>query len=84
MKAFFKPDYKYTLKIAEQRLLDLGYSNFTFSNSSFTNGASFYFTSENGEKIRVSDHKATGRRALNLIQVDIIEIKKMGINKVLI
>ena len=35
--------------MAEARLVDLGYKNFTFKSVSYTNGASFYFESEDGK-----------------------------------
>lgn len=55
--------------MAEARLVEAGYSNFQFTGSSYSNGASFYFDGPNGEKIRVSDHRLTGNRAFEIIQV---------------
>jgi hypothetical protein len=74
---FYQPNFKYTREIAEQRLISLGYKNFSFVSASYTNGASFYFTSEEGKEIRVSDHPLTGKRAFETIDVAIVEIKVM-------
>lgn len=73
----FKPNVEATLEMAERRLIDNGYKNFTFKSVSRTNGVSFYFLSENGEEIRVSDHFLTGRRAFTTIQVSLFELKKL-------
>jgi hypothetical protein len=81
-KDFFTSNTKYTREIAEARLIELGYSNFTFKNSCYTNGASFYFTSSEGKEIRVSDHSLTGKRAFTTIQVDIVEKKNISIAKI--
>lgn len=78
---FYQPDTTATRTQAEKRLIELGYSNFTFKSQSKTNGASFYFEGENGEEIRVSDHPLTGRRAFNTVQVDLYEIKTMTVKK---
>lgn len=72
---FFRPNTEATVEQATQRLIDLGYSNFHYKSMSRSNVASFYFTSENGEEIRVSDHRLTGNRAFNTIQVDLYEVK---------
>jgi hypothetical protein len=73
---FYKSNMSYTREFAEQRLISLGYKNFHFKGCSFSNGASFYFESEDGREIRVSDHPLTGRRSFDVIQVDIVPIKK--------
>lgn len=65
--------------MAESRLNGLGYKNYSFNSACYTNGASFYFTSENGESIRVSDHELTGNRAFDTIQVSLIEKPKVSI-----
>lgn len=72
---FYKSNRNYTREMAEARLVELGYSNFEFKASSFTNGASFYFTSEDNKTIRVSDHILTGSRAFETIQVSFEEMK---------
>lgn len=72
---FYKANRSYTREIAEQRLISLGYKDFTFKSVSYTNGASFYFESEDGTEIRVSDHPLTGRRAFDVVQVDIVPVK---------
>lgn len=77
--SFYQPNRNYTIEMAESRLNDLGYKNYSFNSSCYTNGASFYFTSENGETIRVSDHELTGCRAFNTIQVSLIEKPKVSI-----
>jgi len=76
---FYEPNFKYTKEDAEKRLLDLGYDNFQFKGMSYTNGCSFYFTTSKGEEIRVSDHQLTGKRAFEVIQVRIEEVKTIGI-----
>lgn len=85
MKTFnsnlYQPNTTATRAQAEKRLIELGYSNFTFRSLSRSNGASFYFEGENGEEIRVSDHPLTGRRAFYTIQVDLYEIKTMTVKK---
>lgn len=75
---FYTPQTNYTRESAEKRLISLGYKNFSFKGSSYTNGASFYFTNEKGEEIRVSDHRLTGKRAFDCIQVDLIEVSTIG------
>ncbi len=72
---FYQPNRSYTREIAEQRLLSLGFKNFQFKGCSFSNGASFYFENEEGREIRVSDHPLTGKRAFDIIQVNIEEPK---------
>lgn len=74
---FYQPNRSYTREIAEQRLISLGFSNFTFKSASYANGASFYFESKDGQQIRVSDHRLTGKRAFDVIQVDIEEPKAL-------
>lgn len=74
-KSSYQPNLKATREQAEQRLISLGYKNFSFKSCSFSNGASFYFEGENGEEIRVSDHFLTGRRAFTTIQVSLYEVK---------
>lgn len=73
---FYQPNRNYTKEMAEARLVDLGYKNFTFKSVSYTNGASFYFESEDGKELRVSDHRLTGKRAFYTIQIDIEPVKK--------
>ncbi len=80
-KDFYQPNMNYTVEMAEKRLTSLGYKNFSFTGSSFSNGASFYFTSEDGKKIRVSDHCLTGKIAFDIVEIDIVEKKMMGINR---
>jgi hypothetical protein len=67
-KNFFASNRSYTLEMAENIMFENGYSNFQFKGSSFTNGASFYFTC-NDKEIRVSDHTLTGKRAFNVTQL---------------
>ena len=50
---------------------------FTFKSASYANGASFYFESEDGKEIRVSDHPLTCKRAFDVIQVDIVPVKTL-------
>lgn len=73
---FFTPNYSYTKEIAEKRLIDLGFVNFSYKGSSFSNGASFYFASAEGKEIRVSDHNLTGKRADECIQIRIVALKE--------
>jgi hypothetical protein len=72
---FYQTNTSATREQAEARLKKLGYKNFTFNSCSRSNGASFYFTLENGEQVRVSDHPLTGNRAFDVIQVSLYEIK---------
>lgn len=72
---FYQSNRNYTKEMAEARLVDLGYKNFTFKSVSYTNGASFYFESEDGKELRVSDHHLTGKRAFDTVQIDIIPVK---------
>ena len=78
---FFKPNRSYTREFAEQRLISLGFKGFQFKGCSYSNGASFYFESEEGREIRVSDHRLTGRRAFDVIQVDIVPVKILPLNR---
>lgn len=79
---FFQSDRSYTREMAEAILVKKGFKNFTFKSSSFSNGASFYFESETGKEIRVSDHGLTGKRAFDTIQVDLVEKKLFKANPV--
>lgn len=79
-KSFYQPALEYTREIAEKRLSDLGYKNFSFTGHSYSNGASFYFEGEDGQKIRVSDHRLTGNRSFEYLQIDIVEKKTMPPN----
>lgn len=74
---FYRPNRNYTREAAEQRLISLGYKDFHFKSASYANGASFYFESEDGQVIRVSDHPLTGKRAFDVIQVDIIPLQAL-------
>ena len=73
---FYQSNNSATREMAENRLMKKGYKNFQFNSVSRTNGASFYFTGENGEELRVSDHPLTGSRAFNVIQIDLYEKKE--------
>ncbi len=75
---FFQPNREYTREMAESRLAEKGFSGFTYTGCSFSNGASFYFDGANGEKIRVSDHALTGSRAFDVIQVRFEEPEPPG------
>ena len=79
--SFYSPNRQYTQKDAVARLFSKGIKNATFTGMSYTNGASFYFELESGRKIRVSDHRLTSERAFEYIQIDIVEIKQLGLNK---
>jgi len=72
---FYQSNNSYTREMAEAILTKKGFKNVTYKSSSFANGASFYFESEMGREIRVSDHKLTGKRAFDTIQVDLVERK---------
>lgn len=74
---FYQSNRNYTKEMAEARLVELGYKNFTFKSVSYTNGASFYFESEDGKDLRVSDHPLTGNRSFETIQIDIVPVKKL-------
>ena len=74
---FYTSNTSYTREMAEARMIEKGYSNFSFLGSSFSNGASFYFELQDGRKVRVSDHKLTGNRAFNTIQIYIVEPKTL-------
>ena len=78
---FYTTDRSYTREDAEGRLFAKGITNFTFTGQSYSNGASFYFELENGKKVRVSDHILTGNRSFDYIQISIVEIKKLRINR---
>lgn len=78
---FYTPNRKYTRDMAEARLLELGYKNFHFKSVSYSNGASFYFESEDGKEIRVSDHPLTGKRAFDFVQIAIVEPKVLSVKK---
>lgn len=78
---FYRPNRNYTKEMAEARLKDLGYKNFTFKSVSYANGASFYFESEDGKEIRVSDHPLTGKRAFGTIQIDIVPRKTFQVKR---
>ena len=80
-KNFYQPKTEYTREMAEARLTEKGFSGFRFTGCSYSNGASFYFEGVNGEKIRVSDHRLTGRRALGIIQVDLVEAGSLSIDQ---
>jgi len=73
----YQPNKNYSVNDAEKRLLSLGYFGFEFKSVSYTNGCSFYFTSNEGKEIRVSDHPLTGKRAFDTIQVLITEVKAL-------
>lgn len=77
-KNFYQSNKTYTVKMATEKLISLGYSDFQFKSCSFANGASFYFTSKDGQEIRVSDHPLTGKRATTTIQVSLVEVKKLS------
>lgn len=80
-KNFYQPKTEYTREMAEARLTEKGFSGFRFTGASHSNGASFYFEGVNGEKIRVSDHRLTGRRALGVIQVDLVEAGSLSVDQ---
>ena len=73
--AFYKPNHSFTLEFAEIRLNEEGFNTFRFTGSSFSHGASFYFEDCNGNKIRVSDHVLTGKRAFEEIQIPFLKVK---------
>lgn len=72
---FFQANRNYTREMAETKLIEKGYLIFSFDGCSFENGASFYFTLDNGKKVRVSDHELTGKRAFDTIQIRFVEPK---------
>lgn len=78
---FFKPNNTATLQQAEEKLKSLGFKNFQFKSVSRTNGVSFYFVSESGQEIRVSDHPLTGKRAHNTIDIPLFDRKKISPTK---
>lgn len=79
--SFYKPNTSVTREMAEDRMKESGYTSFHFRASSYSNGASFYFTLDDGKEVRVSDHKLTGKRAVRTIQIDLFPVKKMKIKK---
>lgn len=87
--SFYESNRKYTKKDAETILTSLGYNNVSFIGLSYANGSSFYFEGENGEQIRVSDHKLTGKRSFNTTQISLNKTKtfiarpKLGVKFVL-
>lgn len=74
---FYQPNTSATREMAEKRMVESGYTSFSFKASSFSNGASFYFTLDNGQEVRVSDHLLTGKRASETTQVALFPVKKM-------
>jgi hypothetical protein len=80
---YYQVNKRYTKEMAEQRLIEKGYSKFSFKSASFSNGASFYFTLENGQELRVSDHSLTGKRSFNTIEILFIEPKVLQMKRVI-
>jgi len=80
-KNFYQPNTKATREMAEKRMLETGFKSFSFKGSSFSNGASFYFTLTDGREVRVSDHPLTGNRAFNVLEVNLYPVKKLGLNR---
>ena len=80
---FFQANRKYTKEMAEAKMIANGYSNYSFDNCSYANGASFYFTLEDGRKVRVSDHPLTGKRVFEYIQISFVEPKLMTFKPVI-
>jgi len=76
-KNFFQANRNYTREMAEIKMNEKGFSNYSFDGCSYENGASFYFTLEDGKKVRVSDHSLTGKRAFEYIQIAFVEPKVM-------
>lgn len=76
---FFQNNVKYTREQAEQKMIENGYTDFQFTGCSFSNGSSFYFSIPNGDEVRVSDHRLTGKRAFSTIQILFVQPKKMSI-----
>jgi len=73
-----KEDKTHNISIAKKMLTDLGI-NAEFSGYSDTNGVSVYFTNENGEKIRISDHSVTNKdRIQNEILLN-FDTKTLGV-----
>jgi hypothetical protein len=73
-----KEDKTHNISIAKKMLTDLGV-NAEFSGYSDTNGVSVYFTNENGEKIRISDHSVTNKdRIQNEILLN-FDTKTLGV-----
>lgn len=75
-KSFYRPNTEATVEDAEKRLKEEGYSNFHFKSVSRSNGVSFYFETENGQEIRVSDHPLAGKRAFDVIDIPLYKILK--------
>ena len=65
-----------TIKDAEKVMTENGFTDFTFTGASYTNGASFYFTLFDNRKVRVSDHPLTGNRAFDVIQLSLFKVKE--------
>ena len=78
---FYQSNSSFTKEMADAKMIASGYASFQFTGSSYSNGASFYYELENGKKVRVSDHPLTGKREIDMIQISLVQIKKMGINK---
>jgi hypothetical protein len=81
---FHQSNRNYTKEMAEEKMLQAGYSEFQFTGCSYANGASFYFTTSCGKEVRVSDHPLTGKRAFNFIQISLVEVKHLPKNEKLI
>lgn len=80
-RSFYTPEKRYTAQEAEQKMIEKGYTSFSLTGSSFTNGSSFYFETSTGEKVRVSDHSLTGNRAFEYTQIRFVEPKLMSAKK---
>lgn len=78
---FYESNLKYTRTDAEKRLNELGHEGYWFTGQSYANGASFYFINERGEKLRVSDHNLTGRRAFEVKQISITEVRSVKMTR---
>jgi hypothetical protein len=78
---FYASNRTYTRQDAEERLIEKGIKEYTFTGQSYSNGASFYFEMNNGVKVRVSDHPLTGNRAFDYVQISLIKISKLSIKK---
>lgn len=74
--SFYQTNKRFTRKDAEKVMLENGYSDFQFKAASFSNGSSFYFSS-NGIEIRVSDHPLTGKRAFDTVQLSLVKISTL-------
>ena len=73
---FIAATIKATIKDAEKVMTENGFTDFTFTGASYTNGASFYFTLCDNRKVRVSDHPLTGNRAFDVIQLSLFKVKE--------